>query len=728
MFWRTGIFKAIFTHIFLLLIFASPSALACPGAADAMNKIVNAAVDGKKTPNINAKVFSNATDDLGEFTEVLVEGNKLKMYKNGRLVDVDPKDVKTIRAFAKDAQGRRVHTFVASQEKGQEAVSSFFKNIDSGKISPDDARALGNNFQKMSEADQATLVGGIENKLRRGEQITEAEFLIAVKGTPGFRTVPGPPPHLADIQKAFRSGNLDEAVDILAKSWKVHDASTETQGRVARIAKLLADNKGNRPVSALTDLGSSGKLPAKAGGAVDNPPAIIPGKGVAPTQTKAPALGKPPGKGVEPYVHNGQVMPRDNPVEVFVPKAKLESPAIDGKFTVVDDPALVLKADNAKPVGGNVPPKLVAPEQPKLLPAPKSPPPPPIKPVPYIKPNPPAEIIRPVLYSPSGAAIKPSFTSRYLAYLKKNKIKLAKIGAGIAGTILAACIINKKVYDKECIDRTTRYVKDPANSKEDRLKGAKIVITTTKNEDRSVSCEWSIVVKGEDGEDGPVNLTSDLFNQLEANHPKPAKFTWGDLTVGKEKDTDKELTKEEVDSIILNAESLVTNEEGNSVGVSCMKGDIPDQPCVLPEAIAVYSSAKLVMPASLKGPGGEEIDSSNECNNRLEKDPKPRVEDPKPAATSPSSTNDLPPGKKEEKKEEKEEEKEEDECETTDTDSDLPWYEAEKENCEKPPAQRVIDPFNILQGNDGVKQPLVPPQPIVVPPSNFPPYVTPGYY
>jgi len=689
--------------------------MACPGAADAMNKIVNAAVDGKKTPNINAKVFSNASDDLGEFTEVLVEGNKLKMYKNGQLVDVDPKDVKTIRAFAKDAQGRRVHSFVASQEKGQEAVSSFFKNIDSGKISPQDAKALGNNFQKMSEADQATLVGGIENKLRRGEQITEAEFLIAVKGTPGFRTVPGPPPHLADIQKAFRSGNLDESIDILSKSWKVHDASTETQGRVARIAKLLADNKGNRPVSVLTDLGSSGKLPAKAGGAIDdiNPPTIIPGKSVAPTQTKTPALGKPPETGVAPYVHKSQIMPKENPVEVFIPKPKLESPAIDGKFTVVDDPALILKADAAKPVGVKVPPKLVAPEPPKLLPAPKAPVAP-VAPKPKVIPSDNSVFI----VTPKGVVFKPTLKNRFINWVKTNKIKSTLIGgatgAVIMGSILELCK-KAKEYNPSCWDYYFNLFDETDEDIKDKFKGAKIRMERVTEDDKSIACHWKIDLKDPDSDEYRA-LDANLIQSLSTGDDKMFEFKWTGIDL-------PETPADAKESVLDNVNSRL---EDSSKGVTCYGEDkSPDNPCILPAPYALNKEVNIQMPAILVDSEGKTIDTNAQCNNQnnngVVPKPVPTVI-PTPGATpavTPTPTSTPEP---------EEEEKEEDECETTDTDSDLPWYEAEKENCEKPPAQRVIDPFNILQGNDGVKQPLVPPQPIVVPPSNFPPYVTPGYY
>ncbi len=286
-----------------------------------MEQVVNAATNGRPVPQINARIFSTTANGLDDFGEIITDSKGLpKLMKNGKITDIGPND--TLRYWAKDHKGVRLERYITGEDKGIKAVEGFFGNSKNGKISASEADKLGNRFKAMKASDQAALVGGIENKLRRGEQITEAQFLIAVKGQTGWRTGSGLlKTHLSDLQAAYRSSDINQGLNRVLASWKGSN-SVETKSRVSRVASLLSNNHNNRPLPIPVQNTSIAKVP-------NTNVAKIPTTNVAkvPTSTEL----------VIPKPLEGVIMPRETGLVTTTPRIKIESPVIEGNFRVVDD-------------------------------------------------------------------------------------------------------------------------------------------------------------------------------------------------------------------------------------------------------------------------------------------------------------------------------------------------------------------------------------------------------
>lgn len=308
----------------------SPVWATCADSARVMEQVVDAATNGRPIPQINARLFSTTANGLDDFGEIVVDSKGIpKLMNNGKLTDIGADD--TLRFWAKDQKGVRLERYITGENKGKKAVEGFFSSSQKGKVSASEAEQLGNKFKAMKASDQAALVGGIENKLRRGEQITEAEFLIAVKGQTGWRTGSGLlKTHLSDLQEAYRSSDINQGLNKILASWKGSN-SVETKSRVSRVASLLTDNHRNRP------------LPV-------------------PVQNTAIAKATPT-ELVVPKPLEGTLMPKETGLTTTTPRVKIESPVIEGNFRVVDDGVISV---NPKLITGSNPLRLTQTTSPKL--------------------------------------------------------------------------------------------------------------------------------------------------------------------------------------------------------------------------------------------------------------------------------------------------------------------------------------------------------------------------
>lgn len=704
------IFKQFFILFVAALFLQLEIVHACADSAAAVSKVVDAAADGKTPPKINARVFGKGADGADDFSEVLIEGGKIKKWKDGVLVDVDPKDINTMRAFVKDANGRRVHSFITSPEAGQKAVSNFFDGISSGKIDPTDARAMGNKFKAMSEADQATLVGGIENKLRAGQQITEAEFLIAVKGTPGFRTLQGAAPHLDDLQKAYRSGNLSEALGTISKSWNVGEASAETQGRVARIGNLLGQNISNKPVEVLTDLGQGQRMLPQAVRNADD--VRLPATTTQPGRTQLPARPNQPSTPSRPIVPGaddievrtvqGEVLPPRSDVTVAPKRARIEADPIEGTFTRVNDGGDLTLRSNRTPARTNngggaltivddvTPTNASARVRGRGNPNTANPP--------------------DVIYLGSGQRLSPTLRQRLMSKIRNNKLKTAGIGV-IAG-IMGYCLGTDE-WKENCIkfwECQWAQLNDPDNAKEvcdvnDYLNDFESKVIMEKDGDH-LSC--TLQLEGPDGVKFPyAEMKDKLTPEKEIHFKWEPKLVEGNGFVSDEK-FDEMVTK--VIEPPQTKQSYYCEEDNND----------PSIPCVIRKELieAARENGYEVQYNMVKYVNNEAQDPDTTCTSS----PEGGIT---PTDTAPSQSNDGGPVSGTPNPTVDQDENDDD-----DDSSGSFWGDDDEEgdDNDRTPGSYVIDPYGILKGNAGKKTPLAPPQLIRVPPDTMPPYVSPGYY
>ncbi|MFT6070266.1 MAG: hypothetical protein ACJAT2_001739 [Bacteriovoracaceae bacterium] len=663
-------------------------------------------------PKVNARLFSTAAD--GTKTESLLQivvdptTGLAKFKKGDEFVKIGPND--TMRFWKTDAKNVRIERYITADAKGQKAVNSFFSKSTKGNVSPDEATQLGQQFKKLSADEQANLVGGIENKLRKGQEITEAEFLIAVKGQTGWRTLDGLlPTHLSTLQDAYRSGDITKVFGKLVEGWKDSN-SVVTKSRLSRVYSLLEDQFKNRPPRVIPPTNQASRALAdqssKAGkgtGALIEPPQ----KGLT---TKTPGT-----EVAERGALTGELLDPPSDLVPSVPRKALDSPFIEGQLVdrppqgKLDLPATEklpakIEANTKTPSTGNgeqleldLPGGKVAdapnptkagagstdtPAQLELeltggkaadnADVPKTP-----------RDNTrrssdtgnaPKQGELPLESNPKQLelalkggqtaeeiAAAASKQNRFLSALKNNKLIKPVTLALLGGTDLARCFINP-----EC--------------KLDTVLG----IIGLKPTLESIKKEYSFSVKAEEV-DGAINCTYKITKKL-ASDASP-----------------KAIENQEVNDKLFASQHLtVTWDPSDSLkGGKTTSGLCKDNsPCSIEKELAqsdvhVGYNAKLLI-------GEEEAFSDPACKNKGEA---------KPVVT-----------------EKEEEEKEETGEGLSSNVEDLDHYKAdEKEGDERAPAAFNPDPWNILGGNTGKKFPLTPPQPLIAP-RNPTMYVTPGYY